>query len=126
MEFFDSTFYHNSVRQWAIALGVTLGTYAALRIVLAIMRGRVAPLVGRTHADWGDVVGQALSRTKGMFLFLLAAYAGAAVLELPARARAFVDAVIVLALLFQTGLWFSRGLGAWIDRYSQREMATDR
>jgi small-conductance mechanosensitive channel len=126
MTVLDTTLYHNTVREWLIAAGIGLGAFIALRIVLRVVRGRLRRLADRTRTEWDDLVVSALSRTKQPLLLVFAVSAGARWLDLPANAAQAVHAVTVLTLVLQVGAWLSAALGAWLDRYTARQLETDR
>jgi small-conductance mechanosensitive channel len=126
MEWLDTTLYGNTVRQWAIALAVGIGGYAALRMAIRILRSRLGRLAETTRTEWDDILVTALARTKGVTPLVLALYVTAALLKLAPEVRDIVQAATVLTLLFQAGLWLSVGLGAWLERYTQRELEADR
>ncbi len=124
--FLDLIFLENSVRAWAIAGGVAVGIYLILTVVLAVVRNRLSKLAARTRTQWDDIVVGALGRTKSLFLLVLAIAAGSSLLDLPGRVRAAIEAVTVLSLVFQGGIWVSAAFTTWLSAYTQREMETDR
>jgi len=125
-ELLDTTFYHNTVSRWLLAAGVAAVVYVLLRLVLRTVRGRFTALAGRTQTDWDDVFVHALGRTRRVFLFVLAVYAGSASLELPPRLAGVLRTVTVLVAVFQVGVWLSAALAMWLERYTARELDADR
>ncbi|HET9512914.1 MAG TPA: mechanosensitive ion channel family protein [Gemmatimonadales bacterium] len=126
MELLDHLIYQNTVRQWLIALAASLVTFAGLRLIIYVVRNRLTALASRTQTEWDDVVVYVLSKTKGLMLLLVALFIGSQLVSLPDRAGRIISNITILGLLFQAGIWFSAGLGAFLERYTRRELATDR
>lgn len=126
MPLLDLTFWSNTVRQWLIAAGIGALTWIVVRLALRIIQGRLRAIAARTTTEWDDLVLEALSRTRRVFILAVALYAGATVLDLPDRVESLVRTVTVLTVLLQIGLWLSAGLRFWLDRYTRRELESDR
>lgn len=126
MPLLDLTFWSNTVHQWLIAAGIGALTWIVVRLALRIIRGRLRAIAARTTTEWDDLVLEALSRTRRVFILAVALYAGATVLDLPDRVESLVRTVTVLTVLLQIGLWLSAGLRFWLDRYTRRELESDR
>jgi small-conductance mechanosensitive channel len=126
MELLDRLIYENTVRQWLVALGAALVIYFALWLIIYIVRNRLAALASRTRTEWDDVVVYVLSKTKGLTLFLVALFIGSHLVELPDRLDRIISRVAILGLLLQAGVWVSAGLSSFLERYTRRELATDR
>ncbi len=126
MGFLDLMFLENRVRTWVIAGAVALGIYLALTVVLAVVRNRLSKLAAHTKTQWDDIVVGALGRTRSLFLLILAIAAGSSFLDLPSRVRAAIEAITVLALVFQGGIWVSAAFTTWLSAYTRREMENDR
>jgi small-conductance mechanosensitive channel len=126
MELLDRLIYENTVRQWLVALGAALVIFFALWLIIYIVRNRLAALASRTRTQWDDVVVYVLSKTKGLTLFLVAVFVGSHLVQLPDRLDRIISRVAILGLLVQAGVWLSAGLRASLERYTRRELATDR
>ncbi|MGE3526942.1 MAG: mechanosensitive ion channel family protein, partial [Gemmatimonadales bacterium] len=126
MEFFDKTFYGNTLREWAVGIGITLIAVTALRIVVSVLVKRLSTLTQRTQTEWDDLIIHAISRTKWFFLFVLSVHIGSVALALPGGVRKGLAAVTVLAALMQAGIWAGSALRFWIGNYRKVNLEKDR
>jgi hypothetical protein len=104
MPVLDREFFHNPIQTWSLALGLALVAGIGLRLLLALVATRLRRLAQRTETAWDDVVIHTISRTKRLFIIVIAAQVGSNVLSLPPRARGIVDAATVLVSLIQAGI----------------------
>jgi small-conductance mechanosensitive channel len=125
VEFLNTEFLHNTLRQWAIATGVTVLVVIVLRTVAAVAVNRLRALARRTATQWDDIIAEALGKTKFLFLLIVGVFTGAHALSLAPRARGTIDSLLVIALLVQAGIWAGAILGQWLDAYRKREMQED-
>ena len=106
----------NTPADFLAALAIALAVW----IVLALARrygGRaIAHVARRTEARWDDVLADTVRATSLLLLLPVALYAGAAVLDVPARLERFIALATVVALLLQAGWWSHRFIGAWIEQ----------
>jgi small-conductance mechanosensitive channel len=125
-QFFDRVFYHNSVRQWGIAIAVALVAFAALLLVRAILVGRLGALAKRTTTDVDNILVELVARTKPYFLIAAAIVFGSHFLVLPPTTDRYFDAIFAILLLVQCGLWAAGAVDLWIHRRAdQRGSRTD-
>jgi small-conductance mechanosensitive channel len=125
MEFLDTKFLGNSVRQWAIAAAVLVGVVVALRVAARVVVGRLVALARRTTTEWDDIVTAALAKTKTLFLLVVGVYAASLSLTLSTRAQNGVRQLTIIALLVQAALWLGAILTRWLQSYRKREMQED-
>jgi small-conductance mechanosensitive channel len=125
VEFLNTEFLSNTLRQWAIAAGVTVLIVAVLRTVAAVAVNRLRALARHTATEWDDIIAGALGKTRFLFLLIVGVFAGAHALALSPRARGTVDSLLVIALLVQAGIWAGAILSQWLESYRKREMQED-
>lgn len=126
MPFLDTILWNNTVREWLIAVGVGVAAYVAVRVILRVIRGRLAALARRTSTDWDDMVIQALGKTRRIFVLAVAVYAGGTALTLPPPVQTALGIVTVLVVLLQTGIWLSTALAFGLDSYTRKQLKSDR
>lgn len=126
MAFLDQTFYDNSLRAWAIALGVVLVLAPVLRVVVSVVVKRLAKLTQRTSTEWDDLIVFALGKTKWFFLFMVSIHVASLSLELKDRVRTGLVAATVLAFMLQAGIWASAALTFWVGNYRKVNLERDR
>ncbi len=115
----------NSLYRWVLALVVALLTLFVLRLVLGMVRRRVALLAERTTTRWDDGIVQVLNATRGWFMLVAALAAGAQLLVLAVKAGHMVRTGFVLALLLQAALWGSALLRFFIEHSMRQRRDTD-
>jgi small-conductance mechanosensitive channel len=122
MPFLDLTFYGNDVRTWLIALVVFFGTLALLLFVKrVVVRQYLARLTRNIDAVSGLVANLAGS-TRFLFILIVALYAGAMALNLPAEANRVIFLILVVGLIIQGGLWANELIAQWLARYRSRKI----
>lgn len=124
MDFLELTFLDNTLRAWAIAVGLTLVAFVSLRFVALFVARRLARAVKRTQNRWDDIVVSGLEASRSSLFLVVALFMGATALTFPARWVAGFQSITIIALLIQGGLWLSAGLAAWLGQ-QRRERAAD-
>lgn len=114
-------FYGNEVQRWLIALGVTIGTLIALRLVEQVLIARIQRIAKKTHTIIDDVVIGALRKTKLLYLLIVSVFAGALWVKLEPDVRSVILHVVIVATLIQGGIWVSTGLQIWLQHYRETE-----
>ena len=113
-------FLGNTALQWIIALVVAAVVWAAVRIVFRIVLSRMKALAAQTETDIDDLVTELLEKTKGLFVALVAVYAGARSLELPPEIDSIFTRLLVVGFLIQGAFWVNGVvnylLGSWAAR----------
>ena len=115
------TFYGNELQTWLIALGVTVGTLIALRLVERVLIIRIQRVAEKTSTIFDDVVIGALRKTKVTYLLVVSVFAGSAWLSLPDDLRSVLWRVTIIATLIQAGIWLSTALQIWLKNYRKDE-----
>lgn len=125
MPIFDTVVLGNTLRQWLLAAAIGAATLVLLRLIIVVVRGRIAALAARTATEWDDVVVHALGRTHPLFIPVLSLSAAVGSLTIPSRLSRLLQIVAAMSLLLQLGIWLSTGFGEWVRRYSARRLAGD-
>jgi small-conductance mechanosensitive channel len=115
-QFFDRVVYHNSMREWAIAVAVAIVAFVALLIVRRILVGRLGALAKRTTTDFDNILVEIVGRTKPVFLIAAAIVFGSHFLVLPPTTDRYFDDAFAIVLLVQFGLWVAGAVDLWIRR----------
>ena len=110
----------NSLTTWAVALATMATVLLGLAVLRRVVISRLSALAGRTRTDLDDVAVGVFRRTKTFFLAAIALYAGAGVLELPARAQQLVTDLATLAAVLQVGLWGNALAGLLVARHARK------
>jgi len=111
------SFLDNSVEQWAIALGVALGSAGAMYVLRIVVMRKMEELAKRTATRIDDIVAAMLARTYVLFIAVVGVYVGCLFLELSVADQLFVKRIAITALLLQMAVWGDAGLRAWRNFY---------
>ena len=121
----DVAFWDTSLLDWLIALVITLGAWAFLRLVVYIVANRLERLTAKTSTKWDDIAVAPLKRTSRLFLIVVAATIAATTMNLPARLSGALQTVLVIALIIQGGIWLSAAVGAWLENFRNEKRDKD-
>lgn len=125
MNFIERHFYGNPLYDWIAAIAVSVVLALALYFVLRLLIRRLSGWAGKTASGFDDFVIDIVSRTRFLFLLVVAFYFGLQYLELPLKATRLIEHVAVIALLVQAALWGNRGIALWLADYMKRHRDTD-
>ena len=125
LDFLTYPLLNNAVENWLFALTVSVLAFLLIHIIIRLGVSRLARLAKETTTIWDDAVTDALSRTRGLFVLIIALFLGSLLLEFPDRVRAVIVSVTSIALFIQGGLWFNSIGQFWIKEESQRRRKID-
>jgi len=115
----------NAVKEWLSAVVVAVLVYLLMRIFIRVGVARLALLAQGTTTQWDNAATEALSRTRGLFLIVIALFAGSLVLVLPDRVRHVIYSAASIALIIQGGLWVNLAVLHWLEHEGQRRRRVD-
>ena len=105
MDFLDQTFFGNAVQTWALAIAA----FTAVMVLLPTIRRLVIARVRRVRAEerppWVELVLLLITRTRPLWIFVAALYAGERVLDLPDRVERISTGIIVVVAWLQAAVW---------------------
>lgn len=125
MEIFEQTWLGNPVRNWLMAAGAAALVVALLRLVVRVLLGRVQKLASRTPFPYDDALVAALRQTRGYFVVAIAIRIGRSWLSLPPVIAAWIDRLVLFAVLLQVGLWTSQWVEHVLDSWRRQRYAGD-
>jgi len=125
MSILDWSWGGASLRNWTIALVVTLVTLAALYLFKRLVVGRLQALARRTHTDVDDVVADLLNRTIAWFYLAVSLFVGSRLATLPETVTTPIRTAAIIVLFLQVALWGNGLIAYWINRYRQRMISQD-
>jgi small-conductance mechanosensitive channel len=119
----DWEYYHNTVREWLVALGILASVFVVLVVIRQLARRRlakgVAPPFGSVFG--GDSVAAAVvRRTRFFFFFACGLAAAAPELTLAPGLEQGIHDIAVVAVLLQIGMWCDAIIGFALNRYVAR------
>lgn len=125
LDFLAYSLLNNTVKDWLFALTASVLVFLLIRIIIRLGVSRLARLAKDTTTIWDDAVTDALMRTRGLFVLILALFLGSLFLVLPERIRAVIVSVTSIALFIQGGLWLNSIGQFWVKEESQRRRKID-
>jgi small-conductance mechanosensitive channel len=123
--FLNQTFLGNSISQWLLALGVTLVLFLFLRLVASALIRRLQSLSRRTRPELDDFLVELLRKTRGLFIILIALWAGSLSLTLPPIYETWFRRGLGIGLLVQGALWATGVVNYFLVRYRRRQTEED-
>lgn len=99
-EFWNYTFWHNTVRDWAISIMIIVIAMAVLRLVQSVVIKRLKSLSAKTKTTIDDFIISAIQRFIMPILYVLTFYMGIQYLTLPGKAHAIARVAIMVVVTF--------------------------
>ena|SRR5437867_2744183 len=119
----DRVFYFNTMRQWAVAVGIAVSAFLVLWLAQRLLLGRLTAIARRTATEVDDVVVDLVSKTRLYFLAAAAIVTGSRALTLPPSTDGYLRTAFVIVLLAQCGRWGVAAVNLWIHRHTVRRTA---
>jgi small-conductance mechanosensitive channel len=104
---------NNELENWMLALGVCIGSTAALYFVRALALRRLGELSSRTVTRVDDLVVRMLRKTYLVLLLAIGVYLGSIFVVMPESWRLVVSRIAIASLILQLALWGDTGLRGW-------------
>lgn len=125
MGFLQTTFYHNTLERWIVALGVAAAIWLILTLLKHIVYRRLLALSLKTASWLDDLLALLIRKIKTGFSLAVSIYAGSLVLALPGPPAAVLRKLIFLAILLQAAVWGTEIITFWIGRSGGKKGARD-
>ncbi|MEP0822486.1 MAG: mechanosensitive ion channel family protein [Ignavibacterium sp.] len=125
MDFLDHHYFGNSVQQWLIAFGVVIVSLLLLKFIRALLIRRLVAMAEKTETQVDDFLVDVFRKTRRFFVVILALYAGAQFITIPASVTGVLDIVVVITVLLQVGFWGNAMITFLVGRVVKARMATD-
>ncbi len=124
-DFLSGSFLGNTAQEWIVALVVAGVVWAAVRVVFRVVLSRMKALAAKTETDVDDLVTELLEKTKGLFVALVAFYAGARSLELPAEVDSVMSRLVILGFIIQGAFWANGIVNYILGSWARRKFEAD-
>jgi small-conductance mechanosensitive channel len=118
--------FADSALDWLIAVGITAAWFLAMLAVRRIIRLYDARLKLKPEADFMELLTSTLSRTAVLFMLVLSAEAGLATLTPSGTITRIARSAVMIALIWQVGIWSSAATTAFIERRRRLSLDSDR
>ncbi|MGD2069155.1 MAG: mechanosensitive ion channel family protein [Gemmatimonadota bacterium] len=121
----ERLFWENTPLQWLSAAGVALLVVVGLQLVITLLVRRSRGLAARTGSQIDDLLVDLLSRTKVLFVILVALWVAGRALSLTPGARDALRSLLVLGFLLQVGFWGTAFIRYGLERYRRKQLEVD-
>lgn len=125
MELLQKTYLGITILQWLITAAIIVGSFVVLTILLRFVTNRLRKFAETTETQVDDLIVELLSRTKVLFLLILAVYLGSLGVTLPRSTLRVLNIVVVIVSLLQAGLWGNAIISFVLRRTVRRRMLED-
>lgn len=125
MEFLETTFYQNTIKEWFMALLLFGVVWVVVRLSFTLISKKIRALAKKTETTLDDLLADIFQKIKFYVLFVVSVYIGSLLLTLPSVVKKVLGEVLVIALLIQAGIWGSVVIKYWIKRYKKEKMEED-
>ncbi len=105
MDMLDHVYFGNTLGDWLLAATAFLVCFFVLPSIRLFVVARSRKLVGREAPPWINLVLLLITRTRRLFLVVVAFYVAERFLALPQRVEDLSTALIVLTFWIQAALW---------------------
>jgi small-conductance mechanosensitive channel len=117
--------YGNSIWVWGSGVIVAAAVFVTLWYIKCCGLKKITSIAQHIHAPWVKLLIETIQGTRLVLLFIVAVYAGAQVLALPAHVENILHMIFIITLLVQAGLWIDHYLGAWTKEYRAQQIKTN-
>jgi small-conductance mechanosensitive channel len=121
----STPFLGKTAQDWMIALAVALVVMALVRVAIRLILRRLKSVAAKTDTDVDDLIAELLGKTQFLFVALVALYAGAVTLDLPAGIESRLSTVLILGFLIQGALWANGIINYLLDGWAKRKFEAD-
>lgn len=118
-------FYGNSVLRWTIAIGVFFLATILVALLRKTITSRFDEKSKATETQIDDLLVELLKKTRPYFYAAIFLRASANILTLPPRDFGILQALFIIATLFQIIVWGNAATELLVQGYLKRHMSTD-
>jgi small-conductance mechanosensitive channel len=121
-ELIKITYLSNTVLSWSVALVTFIIAYFGISTFLKYLAHKMEALSERTQTNLDNLIVDLLkTRTKKLFIIVLALYSASQVLDLPLKADMILKAAAFLTLVIQAGIWGNGIINFLVSRRAAKD-----
>jgi small-conductance mechanosensitive channel len=118
--------FSNSVLEWMVAFGVAAAWLVALLVMRQLIRRYDRQLADRPEIGLMRTLTAALAQTKVLFMLVVVAASGISTLSPSGIVTRIAHAAVMIALIWQVGIWSTVATNTLLERRRQQVLDTDR
>jgi small-conductance mechanosensitive channel len=119
-DFLRRVIYGNPVDRWLTAVLIAAGVLLVFLVVRRIVVARLGKIAARTPNRIDDLIVEIVARTRAFVLAIVALLIASRWLRLPSHADTLLITAGKLALLLQAALWATGAVDFWAKEYRER------
>jgi small-conductance mechanosensitive channel len=123
--FLEKEIYHNTVRDWLLAVAITFIIYFLTRTTKHVLQKKLNSFAAETITAWDDLAAELIGRINIVFLLFLSIYLGSLKITLPKTAYTILKNTFVVIALIQVAILTSYTVNFWIERYRKQKVASN-
>lgn len=125
-EILERTFYHNTLQDYIIAIGIILLGVLIVKVSRKIILSRLIRLSAKTENHFDDYITQSISRFGIPALYVLAVYFGINYLTLTEKVNNILQIAITVAITFFAIRFISSTIMSLLETYIRRKSDDDK
>ena len=122
-EALERVYYHNTPRQWGVAVAIAVVAFVALMLLRRVLVRRLSVVAKRTTTIVDDALIELVARTRPYFLAMAAVLIASRWLTLPPNTDRALATAFAIVLLAQVGVWGTTVVSSLIQRQMARRSA---
>jgi small-conductance mechanosensitive channel len=123
--FLEKEIYHNTVKEWLLAIAITVIVFFLTSIIKHILRKKLNSFAASTVSLWDDLIAELAGRFHGIFFLILSVYVGSLKITLPETAQKILTITFVIISLIQVAILASYTIEFWIEQYRKQKIDTN-
>jgi small-conductance mechanosensitive channel len=123
--FLEKILYHNTLKDWLIAVAITSIIYFLTRTTKHIIQKKLNSFAAETITAWDDLAAELIGRINIVFLLFLSIYIGSLKITLPKTAYTILKNTFVVISLIQVAILTSYTVNFWVERYRKQKVASN-
>jgi small-conductance mechanosensitive channel len=123
--FLEKIIYHNTVKDWLLAVAVTVVVYFLARIAKHLLQKKLSSFAAGTVSLWDDLIAELAGRFHLIFFLILSIYIGSLKITLPEIADKILKITFVIVSLVQVAILASYTIEFWIEQYRKQKIETN-
>ncbi len=125
MSFLELVFFDNTVREWLLALALTLFIIFILWLFKKIFLSYFLSFTKKTKTKYDNLIADVLMQTKFFLTMIFALYFGSLLLTIPENVQFWFAKITMLAVLMQLTIWGNSLITYSLQQYQEENIEKD-
>ncbi len=123
--FLEKEIYHNTVKEWLLAVAIIVIVFFLTSITKHILRKKLTSFAAGSISLWDDLIAEFTGRFHVIFFLILSIYVGSLKITLPETAHKILKITFVIVSLIQVAILASYTIEFWIEQYRKQKIDTN-